>query len=108
MKNNPVHDYFYNIWRTVYSILVGMRASLTYCFAKTVTVQYPDSAPVVMPRYRGIHYYEIEKCIACDMCARACPVDCIYIEKSGPRKINKETGVAAGGALRAKPQPPYR
>jgi NADH-quinone oxidoreductase subunit I len=26
-------------------------------------------------------------------------VDCIYIEKSGPRKIDKETGVAVGGAM---------
>ena len=26
------------------------------------------------------------------MCAKACPVDCIYIDKSGPRKIDKKTG----------------
>ncbi len=96
---NPVHAYFHNIWRTVHSILVGMRVSLKYCFAKTVTVQYPDVAPVLQPRYRGFHYYEIEKCIACDQCAKACPVDCIYIEKSGPRKLDKKTGIATGGAM---------
>lgn len=99
MQDNPVRDYFYNIWRTVYTILVGMRVSLKYCFAKTVTVQYPDVAPVLQPRYRGLHFYEIEKCIACDQCARACPVDCIYIDKTGPRKIDKATGLAVGGAM---------
>ena len=26
------------------------------------------------------------------MCSKACPVDCIYIDKSGPRKIDKKTG----------------
>jgi formate hydrogenlyase subunit 6/NADH:ubiquinone oxidoreductase subunit I len=54
---------------------------------------------VLQPRFRGIHWYEIEKCIACDMCAKACTVDCIYIEKSGNRKIDKATGVASGGAM---------
>ena len=99
MPTSPVRDYFYDIWRTCYTILVGMRISLKYCFAKTVTLQYPDVAPALQPRYRGFHFFEIEKCIACDLCAKACPVDCIYIEKSGPRKIDKTTNVAVGGAM---------
>jgi NADH-quinone oxidoreductase subunit I len=92
-------EYFRNIYLTVKTVLVGMRITLKYCFARTITVQYPDVAPVLQPRFRGFHYFEIEKCIACDLCAKACPVDCIYIEKSGPRKIDPETGVAMGGAM---------
>ncbi len=99
MQPSPVREYFHNIWQTVYSILVGMKISLKYCFAKTVTVQYPDVAPPLQPRYRGFHYFEIEKCIACDQCAKACPIDCIYIEKTGPRKIDKNSGIAVGGAM---------
>ena len=99
MQNSPIRLYFHNIWNTVYTILVGMAVSAKYCFAKTITVQYPDVAPVLQPRYRGFHFYEIEKCIACDLCAKACPVDCIYIDKTGTRKIEKETGVAVGGAM---------
>lgn len=94
-----VREYFHNITQTVRTILIGMRITLKYCFAKTVTVQYPDVAPVLQPKYRGFHFYEIEKCIACDLCAKACPVDCIYIEKTGPRKIDKETNIAVGGAM---------
>lgn len=92
-------NYFRNIYLTVKTILIGMRITLKYCFAKTITVQYPDIAPTLQPRFRGFHYYEIEKCIACDMCARTCPIDCIYIEKTGPRKMDKESGVALGGAI---------
>lgn len=99
MHNAPVRRYFRDIWKTVYTILVGMRISLKYCFAKTVTLQYPDMAPALQPRYRGFHFFEVEKCIACDLCAKACPVDCIYIEKSGPRKIDKATDIAVGGAM---------
>ena len=94
-----MRDYFYNIYSTVRTCLIGMRITLKYCFARTITVQYPDVAPTLQPRFRGFHWYEIERCIACDMCARACPVDCIYIEKSAPRKIDKASGVAVGGAM---------
>ncbi|MCG3132843.1 MAG: NAD(P)H-quinone oxidoreductase subunit I, chloroplastic [Phycisphaerae bacterium] len=97
--HQPVREYFHNIYQTVRTILIGMRITLKYCFAKTITVQYPDVAPALQPRYRGFHFYEIEKCIACDLCAKACPVDCIYIEKTGPRKIDKETNIAVGGAM---------
>jgi len=98
-RNNPIREYFHNITQSLRTILIGMRISLKYCFAKTITLQYPDVAPALQPRYRGFHFFEIEKCIACDMCAKACPVDCIYIEKSGPRKIDKATGIAVGGAM---------
>ena len=99
MQNHQVRRYFHDIWKTMYTILVGMRISLKYCFAKTITLQYPDVAPALQARYRGFHYFEIEKCIACDLCAKACPVDCIYIEKTGPRKIDKATNIAVGGAM---------
>lgn len=91
--------YFRNIYDTVRTVAIGMRITFKYCFARTVTVQYPDRPPTVQPRYRGFHWWEAEKCIACDACAKACPVDCIYIEKSAARKIDKESGLAVGGAM---------
>ena len=33
----------------------------------------------------------VERCIACDNCAKACPVDCIYIESEGKGKNAKLT-----------------
>ena len=73
--------YFRNIYDNVHSIMIGMKITLKYCFQKTVTVMYPEQRLTFAPRYRGIHEFEDEKCIACDMCAKACPVDCIYIDK---------------------------
>jgi NADH-quinone oxidoreductase subunit I len=87
-----VRAYFQNIYDTVHSALVGMKITLKYCFQKTVTVQYPEQKLSFAPRYRGIHEFEADKCIACDLCVKACPVDCIYIDKSGPRRIDKTTG----------------
>ncbi|QOV87984.1 NuoI/complex I 23 kDa subunit family protein [Humisphaera borealis] len=91
--SSPVREYFRNIYDNITSIVIGMKITLKYCFQKTVTVNYPEQHLSFAPRYRGIHEFEANKCIACDLCAKACPVDCIYIDKSGPRKIDKATGI---------------
>ena len=94
-----LRSYFENIYDNVHTALIGLKITLKYCFQKTVTVQYPEQRLSLAPRYRGIHEFEADKCIACDLCAKACPVDCIYIDKSAPRKIDKATGNAVGGEL---------
>jgi formate hydrogenlyase subunit 6/NADH:ubiquinone oxidoreductase subunit I len=52
-------------------------------FTKPTTIQYPEEEPYFSPHERGLHEFEPDKCIACFLCAKACPVDCITIE--GPR-----------------------
>jgi NADH-quinone oxidoreductase subunit I len=50
------------------------------------TMQYPEVQPTDLnERYRGVHRLtkhenNTEKCVACFMCATACPADCIFIE----------------------------
>jgi len=84
--------YFRQIYTALKGVSIGMRITLKYMFSKPITIDYPFEKLAFAPRYRGIHEFEADKCIACDMCAKACPVDCIYIDKTGPRKIDKKTG----------------
>lgn len=98
-RQAAAEGYFRNIYLTLKSIAIGMKITLRYCFSRSVTIHYPYERIAFSPRYRGIHEFEADKCIACDMCAKACPVDCIYIDKSAPRKIDKATGKAVGGEL---------
>lgn len=96
---SPADGYFRNIYTSLKSIAIGMRITLKYMFQRSVTIHYPFERIAFAPRYRGIHEFEADRCIACDMCAKACPVDCIYIDKSAPRKIDKKTNKATGGEL---------
>ncbi|MFC5403588.1 NADH-quinone oxidoreductase subunit NuoI [Cohnella soli] len=60
-------------------MLKGLGVTLKTMGTKKVTMAYPDM-PVVMPdRFRGIQYFEPDKCIVCNQCARICPTDCITL-----------------------------
>ena len=67
------------------AIAKGMSITLGEMMNPTITDLYPDAPPTFQERYRGVHVLQrdengLEKCVACFLCAAACPADCIYIE----------------------------
>jgi NADH-quinone oxidoreductase subunit I len=67
------------------AIVKGMSITFGEMLQPTITEDYPDVAPNLQERYRGGHLLQrdsngLEKCVACFLCAAACPADCIYIE----------------------------
>jgi NADH-quinone oxidoreductase subunit I len=60
---------------------------LKHTFVKPDTVQYPEQKPALSPRYRGRIVLTRdpngeERCVACNLCAVVCPVDCIALQKT--------------------------
>lgn len=56
-----------------------------HMFHKRVTVQYPEQKVQLPPRWRGRIVLSRdpdggERCVACYLCAVACPVDCIALQ----------------------------
>lgn len=68
----------------------GLSVTLKTLFKKPVTVQYPHEHEEHAPRTRGVIALKEENCTVCMLCARECPVWCIFIEgykdQSPPRK----------------------
>lgn len=69
----------------MFSILNTILMMLRHTFRRPVTVQYPDEKIPLPPRFRGRIVLSrdpdgAERCVACYLCAAACPVDCIVLQ----------------------------
>lgn len=67
------------------AIAKGMTVTFKEMMSPSLTEEYPDAPPRFEERYRGKHVLQrdengLEKCVACFLCAAACPANCIYIE----------------------------
>jgi NADH-quinone oxidoreductase subunit I len=68
------------------AIVKGLRTTLGHITEyRPVTQQYPEQRPILPLHYRGVHRLNRDeqgrvKCVACMLCATACPAHCIAIE----------------------------
>jgi NADH-quinone oxidoreductase subunit I len=80
------------------AIAKGMGVTFKEMMSPTVTEYYPDEPAKFEERFRGVHVLQrdsngMEKCVACFLCAAACPSNCIYIEAAE----NTEKARISGG-----------
>jgi NADH-quinone oxidoreductase subunit I len=82
-------DWFRDVFTAIFTVAHGLYVTLR-CWLRTYDpdrkaftqhFEYPELPVPVADRYRGFHRFDLTTCIACDQCAKACPVDCIYIDK---------------------------
>ena len=86
---NDMRDWLRNLWLAITTVRQGLQVTLGYWFKTyrrdrgtfTERFEYPEKPVPVSARYRGFHRFDLTTCIACDQCAKVCPVDCIYIGK---------------------------
>jgi len=75
---------FISVLKTIWTIL-------WHTFRPPATVQYPEEKPYLAPRWRGRIILSRdpdgeERCVACYLCAAACPVDCISLQAAENQK----------------------
>ena len=69
------------------SVLRTLWLTFLHLFRRRETIQYPDEKPYLPPRFRGRIILSRdpdgeERCVSCYLCAVACPVDCISLQKT--------------------------
>ncbi len=79
-------------------LLAGMAVTARHLTRRSHTAEYPDVAPQLPPRSRGVIALLEENCTVCMLCARECPDWCIVIDS------HKETlpATAEGGRERQR------
>lgn len=89
-------SYFGNVWDGIRTTAQGFKITLGYLKVRPYTVEYPfEVISIDKTRHRGIHEYDVDRCISCSQCAKACPVECIYIESAPDAKGKPTKGEAA-------------
>ncbi len=69
----------------LWELLLGLKLTGRYLFAKKITVQYPEEKTPQSPRFRGLHALRRypngeERCIGCKLCEATCPALAITID----------------------------
>ena len=91
-----------SVVKDIAAIAKGLSITFREMFAPTVVENYPDGKGPLkgaqfQERFRGVHVLQrdengLEKCVACFLCAAACPSNCIYIEAAENTAENRISG----------------
>lgn len=87
MSMQPPKVTFWAVVKGIGTQLRSLFMIFMHSFRKRDTIQYPEVKPYVPPRYRGRIVLTRdpdgdERCVACNLCAVACPVGCISLQKA--------------------------
>ena len=82
---NVITNYFKSL--LLWELLIGLKLTGRYFFAKKITVQYPEEKTPQSFRFRGLHALRRyangeERCIACKLCEAVCPALAITIDSA--------------------------
>jgi NAD(P)H-quinone oxidoreductase subunit I len=69
----------------------GMSVTFDHMRRRPVTVQYPYEKLIPSERFRGRIHYEFDKCIACEVCVRVCPINLPIVDWEFDKATKKKT-----------------
>ncbi|KAM0932046.1 putative NADH:ubiquinone reductase (H(+)-translocating) [Dioscorea sansibarensis] len=91
----PYGDWVHKLWSTTIRAARYIGQSFIITLSHTnrlpVTIQYPYEKSIASERFRGRIHFEFDKCIACEVCVRVCPIDLPVVDWRLEKNIKKKT-----------------
>ncbi|WP_036485177.1 NAD(P)H-quinone oxidoreductase subunit I [Myxosarcina sp. GI1] len=85
-----VRDYAQESWQAAKYIGQGLSVTFDHMQRRPVTVQYPYEKLIPSERYRGRIHFEFDKCIACEVCVRVCPINLPVVDWEFNKQAKKK------------------
>jgi NAD(P)H-quinone oxidoreductase subunit I len=68
----------------------GLSVTFDHMRRRPVTVQYPYEKLIPSERFRGRIHFEFDKCIACEVCVRVCPINLPVVDWEFNKQVKKK------------------
>jgi NAD(P)H-quinone oxidoreductase subunit I len=85
-----VSDYAKEVGQAAKYIGQGLSVTFDHMKRRPVTVQYPYEKLIPSERYRGRIHFEFDKCIACEVCVRVCPINLPVVDWEFNKELKKK------------------
>lgn len=85
-----LQDYSQQALRATRYIGQGFMVTLDHMSRTSITIQYPYEKLIPSERFRGRIHFEFDKCIACEVCVRVCPINLPVVDWEFQKLIKKK------------------
>jgi len=85
-----VSDYTKEAVQAAKYIGQGLSVTFDHMQRRPITVQYPYEKLIPSERYRGRIHFEFDKCIACEVCVRVCPINLPVVDWEFNKTLKKK------------------
>jgi NAD(P)H-quinone oxidoreductase subunit I len=87
---NGFQNYSQQALRAARYIGEGFLVTLDHMNRTATTIQYPYEKLVPSERFRGRIHFEFDKCIACEVCVRVCPINLPVVDWEFQKSMKKK------------------
>jgi NAD(P)H-quinone oxidoreductase subunit I len=87
---NGFQNYSQQALRAARYIGEGFMVTLDHMNRTATTIQYPYEKLIPSERFRGRIHFEFDKCIACEVCVRVCPINLPVVDWEFQKSIKKK------------------
>lgn len=87
---NGFQNYSQQVLQAARYIGQGFMVTLDHMNRVAVTIQYPYEKLIPSERFRGRIHFEFDKCIACEVCVRVCPINLPVVDWEFQKTVKKK------------------